>query len=184
MIRRPPRSTQSRSSAASDVYKRQVLDNILGGSMSSRLFQTIREEQGLAYSIYSYTGMMLGMGMVGIYCGTHPSQAQKVIELIEEVLSGIKENGLKPDEVERAKNHIKGALLISMEDSGNRMNRMTKAEFAESEHLTIDEIVKRVERVGSSDIDRVFEDTWGSVGASLAVVGPLEDGSVGLSGRI
>ena len=64
------------------------------------------------------------------------------------------------------------------------MNRMTKAEFAESEHLTIDEIVKRVERVGSSDIDRVFEDTWGSVGASLAVVGPIEDGSVGLSGRI
>ncbi|MCJ7745116.1 MAG: insulinase family protein [Actinobacteria bacterium] len=167
-----------------DRFALAVLDNILGGSMSSRLFQTIREERGLAYSIYSYTGMMLGMGMVGIYCGTHPSQAQKVIELIEEVLSGIKENGLKPDEVERAKNHIKGALLISMEDSGNRMNRMTKAEFAESEHLTIDEIVKRVERVGSSDIDRVFEDTWGSVGASLAVVGPLEDGSVGLSGSI
>ena len=167
-----------------DRFALALLDNILGGSMSSRLFQTIREEQGLAYSIYSYTGMMLGMGMVGIYCGTHPSQAPKVIELIEEVLSGIKKNGLRADEVERAKNHIKGALLISMEDSGNRMNKMAKSEFAESQHLTIDEVVRLVEEVSSSDIDRVFKDTWGSVSASLAVVGPLEDGSVGLSGRI
>jgi predicted Zn-dependent peptidase len=167
-----------------DRFALAVLDNILGGSMSSRLFQKIREEQGLAYSIYSYTGMMLGMGMVGVYCGTHPTQAQKVIELIEEVLLGIKEDGLEPDEVERAKNHIKGALLISMEDSGNRMNRMAKTELAESEHLTVDEIVERVESVDSGDIDRVFEETWGGARASLAVIGPLEEGSVGLSGRI
>ena len=167
-----------------DRFALAVLDNVLGGSMSSRLFQKIREERGLAYSIYSYTGMMLGMGMVGIYCGTNPSQAQKVIELIEEILLGVKEKGLKTEELERAKNHIKGALLISMEDSGNRMNRLAKTELAESEHLTIDDIVDRVESVDSPDIDRVFGDTWCGAGASLAVVGPLEEGSVGLSGRI
>lgn len=86
--------------------------------------------------------------------------------------------------VERAKNHIKGALLISMEDSGNRMNRMAKTELSGDNHLTIDEIVDRVEKVDSRGINRVFGDTWGSAGASLAVIGPLEEGSVGLSGKI
>lgn len=167
-----------------DRFALAVMDNVLGGSMSSRLFQKIREELGLAYSIYSYTGMMLGMGMVGIYCGTHPSQAQRVIELIEEILVSIRKDGIEPDEVERAKNHIKGALLISMEDSGNRMNRMAKTELAGDNHLTIDEIVEQVERVDSRGIDRVFGDTWGGAGASLAVIGPLEEGSVGLSGKI
>jgi predicted Zn-dependent peptidase len=167
-----------------DRFALAVLDNVLGGSMSSRLFQKIREERGLAYSIYSYTGMMIGMGMVGIYCGTQPSQAQQVIELIEEILLAVKENGLRPEEIERAKKHIKGSLLISMEDSGNRMNRVAKTELSESEHLTIDDIVDRVERVESLDIERVFSNTWCGAGASLAVVGPLDEGSVGLSGRM
>jgi predicted Zn-dependent peptidase len=167
-----------------DRFALSVLDNMLGGSMSSRLFQKIREQLGLAYSIYSFSGLFLGMGMVGVYCGTHPSQAQKVIELIEDELIQARDEGFSAEELERAKNHIKGTLLISNEDSGNRMNRLAKAELSGGEHLTIDEIVERVQKVTIGDLHRVCEETWGGVGASLAVVGPFDDSGISLSGRI
>jgi len=167
-----------------DRFALSILDNIVGGSMSSRLFQKIREQLGLVYSIYSFTGLFLGMGMVGIYCGTHPSQARKVIELVEGELTHARDGGFNERELERAKNHIKGSLLISNEDSGNRMNRIAKAEMSGGEHLTIDELVGRVEKVTMEDLHRVFEETWGSVGASLAVVGPFDEDEIGLSGKI
>jgi predicted Zn-dependent peptidase len=167
-----------------DRFALSILDNIVGGSMSSRLFQKIREQMGLVYSVYSFTGLFLGMGMVGIYCGTHPGQAEKVIELIENELLLVRDNGFQEEELERAKNHIKGSLLISNEDSGNRMNRIAKAEMSGGEYLTIDEIVDRVEKVRMDDLHRVFEETWGSVKASLAVVGPFDETEIGLSGRI
>jgi predicted Zn-dependent peptidase len=167
-----------------DRFALSILDNMMGGSMSSRLFQRIREQMGLVYSVYSYTGLFLGMGMVGVYCGTHPTQAARVIELIEDELLLARDGGFQPRELERAKNHIKGSLLISNEDSGNRMNRIAKAEMSGGEHLTIDEIVDRVEKVTKDDLHRVFEETWGSVGASLAVVGPFDEDEIGLSGRI
>jgi predicted Zn-dependent peptidase len=167
-----------------DRFALSVLDNILGGSMSSRLFQKIREQMGLAYAIYSFTGLFLGMGMVGIYCGTHPGQAGKVVDLIEDELLHLRDGGFQEKELERAKNHIKGALLISNEDSGSRMSRVAKAEMSGGEHLTIDEMVERVEKVNIEDLHRVFEETWGSVGASLAVVGPFDENEIGLSGRI
>jgi predicted Zn-dependent peptidase len=167
-----------------DRFALSIMDNILGGSMSSRLFQKIREQMGLVYSIYSFSGLFLGMGMVGVYCGTHPSQANKVIGLVEDELVRARDEGFDAEEIERAKNHIKGALVISNEDSGNRMNRIAKAEMSGGEHLTIDEMVERVESVTLEDLHRVFDETWGSVAASLAVVGPFEEDEVGLSGRI
>ena len=167
-----------------DRFALSVLDNILGGSMSSRLFQTVRERMGLVYSIYSFTGLFLGMGMVGVYCGTHPSQASRVIELVEGELVKARDGGFSSEELDRAKNHIKGSLLISNEDSGNRMNRMAKAEMSGGEHMTIDEMVERVEKVTIDDLHRIFSETWGATGASLAVVGPLDEDELGLSGKI
>jgi predicted Zn-dependent peptidase len=167
-----------------DRFAMSVLDNIIGGSMSSRLFQRIREQLGLAYSIYSFSGLFLGMGMVGIYCGTQPTQAEKVIGLIEDELVRARDGGFDAEELERARNHIKGALVISNEDSGNRMNRIAKAEMSGGEHLTIDEMVRRVESVTVDDLHRVYGETWGAEAASLAVVGPFDDGEIGLSGRI
>ncbi len=167
-----------------DRFAMSVLDNIMGGSMSSRLFQKIREQLGLVYSIYSFSGLFLGMGMVGIYCGTHPAQAEKVIGLVEDELVKARDGGFAAEELERAKNHIKGALVISNEDSGNRMNRIAKAEMSGGEHLTIDEMVERVDKVTVDDLHRVYAETWGGIGASLAVVGPFDAGEIGLSGRI
>lgn len=167
-----------------DRFALAVMDTILGGSMSSRLFQRIREERGLVYSIYSFSGLFIGMGMVGIYCGTQPGQAQDVIQLIEEELIKARDEGFTADELERTKKHMKGSLVISMEDSGNWMNRMARTELAAGEHLTVDEIVRRVEQVTLEDLNRVFENTWGSTGASLAVIGPFDDGELSMSGSI
>ena len=152
--------------------------------MSSRLFQKVREQLGLVYSIYSFSGMFLGMGMVGVYFGTHPDHAGRVLGLVEDELVRAKDGGFTAEEIDRAMNHIKGSLLISDEDSGNRMNRMAKAELAGGEHLTVDEMVARIEKVSIEDLHRVYQETWGAVGASLAVVGPFDEGDIELSGRI
>ena len=167
-----------------DRFTLAVMDSIIGGSMSSRLFQRIREEMGLVYSIYSYSGLFLGMGMVGIYCGTQPKQAQDVIRLIEDELVKVRDNGFTSEELERAGKHIRGSLTISMEYSGSRMNRIARIELADGEHLTVDEIIERVKAVTLDDLHRVFEETWGAARASLAVVGPFGDDELSLSGRI
>lgn len=164
-----------------DRFALAVMDNIIGGSMSSRLFQKIREENGLAYSIYSFTGMFVGAGMVGIYCGTHPARTAEVIEMIERELLRIRVDGFLEDELQRAKNHIIGNHYVSMEDSGNRMSRMAKAELCGGKHLSTDEVASRVRRVSMSDLKRIFERTWGAGPLSIAVVGPVDDKDIGLS---
>lgn len=167
-----------------DRFALSVLDNILGGSMSSRLFQRVREQMGLAYSIYTFSGLFLGMGMVGIYCGTHPSQAARVIDVIEDELAKAGKGGFSDEELQRAKNHIKGSLVISNEDSGSRMNRIAKAELGGGQHLTIDQLLARIDAVSVDDLHRVYAETWGAAGAGLAVVGPFDEGALSLSGRI
>lgn len=164
-----------------DRFALSVMDNILGGSMSSRLFQRVREQLGLVYSIYSYNALFIGMGMVGIYAGCQPSSAARVISLIEEELGKVRDGGFSSAEMERAKNHIKGSLYISNEDSGSRMNRIAKAELSGGEHLSIDEMVEKVESVTIDDIHRVFDETWDAVGLSLAVIGPFEPDDLALS---
>lgn len=161
-----------------DRFALHIMDNILGGSMSSRLFQKIREELGLVYSIYSYSSMFVDTGMVGIYCGTHPDNARKVLETITAELAGVHKSGFKTEELERSKNHIKGSLLISAENSSNVMNRIAKSEILGKEQLTIDEVIQRVENVTLDDAMRVFNETWGGKKTSLAVVGPLNDGDL------
>jgi len=166
-----------------DRFALAVMDNMLGGSMSSRLFQSIREKRGLSYAVGSYTALFIGMGMVGIYCGTHPSQVQEVIDIIESELAAVRESGFTEEEITRAKNHLAGSLLISMEDSGNRMNRMAKTELAGGEHLEVEEMVARVEKVTASDVEKVFSETWDGAALSLAVVGPFDEGDIALSGK-
>jgi predicted Zn-dependent peptidase len=158
-----------------DRFALAIVDNILGGSMSSRLFQKIREERGLVYSIYSYSSLFMGMGMVGIYAGTHPSQAPVVLDLIDKELRAVGEKGFRPEEVERACNHIRGSLYISNEDSASRMSRIAKAEISGGEQLSIDEIAERVQAVTLEDLQRVFRETWGSGSLSLAVIGPFDE---------
>ncbi|MBU1671480.1 MAG: insulinase family protein [Actinobacteria bacterium] len=167
-----------------DRFALSIMDNLLGGSMSSRLFQAIREQKGLVYSIYSFSGLFIGMGMVGIYCGTKPSRAQEVIGLVEDEMVRVRDHGFTAEELDRAQNHLKGYLLISNEDSGTRMNRIAKAELGGGEHLSVEEIVEKVEAVTLDDLEHVFDITWGATPVSLAVVGPFDEGDLEPSGRI
>ncbi len=152
-----------------------VLDNILGGGMSSRLFQKIREERSLAYSIFSYHSMYVETGLVAVYAGTSPQNASAVMELIKEEIELLLERGVTEDELQRAKGHIKGSLVLSLEDSGSRMTRLGKAEVCGGEILTLDELIRRVDEVTAEDVLRVAKEVFGSRRMVAVLIGPFGD---------
>ena len=153
-----------------------VVNNALGGGMSSRLFQEIREKRGLAYSVYSYHAMFAETGAFCVYAGTTPARAREVMELVNRELDDVAENGVSAEELERAKGHMRGALVLSMEDSGGRMTRLGKSEIGHGEILSMDEIIERIESVTPEDAREVAEDVL-SRPRSVAVIGPFEHGA-------
>jgi predicted Zn-dependent peptidase len=124
-----------------------VVNAALGGSMSSRLFQEIREKRGLAYSVYSYHQQFTEAGLFSCYAGTTPARASQVIELLRSQLKDVAGGGLDEAEFERAKGHVKGSLALSAEDPGGRMSRLGKSEIAQGEILTVDQTLRRLNRV-------------------------------------
>lgn len=155
-----------------------VLDNILGGGMSSRLFQKIREERSLAYSIFSYHSMFVETGLVAIYAGSSPDNITSVMELIKEEIDQILERGITQDELQRAKGHIKGNLVLSLEDSGSRMTRLGKAEICQSEILSLDDLLRKVDAVTTDDVSQVAKDLFGGRKLVVAVIGPFDNREV------
>lgn len=157
-----------------DRYALTVLNHILGGGMSSRLFQEIREKRGLAYSVYSYKSLYDETGTFGVYAGTNPTQAREVIDLIETELAKLLKDGVTEIEIERARGHLKGSLALGHEDSGSRMSRIGRGELVANELLTVDDLVARVDAVSRDDVNRVAERVIGADDRVLAVVGPFE----------
>lgn len=155
-----------------DKYALHVLDTALGGGMSSRLFQSLREEKGLVYSTYSYHVCYEDVGTVAVYAGTSPGNAAKVIDLIKGECEKIATEGLRQEELNRAKEQLKGSLLLGLENLGVRMNRLAKAELHDERLLTPDELMGKVEAVGPEDIRRVGRRLFGQTPFSVAVVGP------------
>jgi predicted Zn-dependent peptidase len=153
-----------------------VLSAALGGGMSSRLFQEIREKRGLAYSVYSYAQQYAGSGFFGIYAGSSPKKAGEVVALIREVLHEVAVNGLTHEELERAKGAVQGNLVLSQEDTGSRMSRIGKSELVYGKTLSFDEILTSIKSVNSSDI-RVLSDLILRQPPTLAVVGPFSKSS-------
>jgi predicted Zn-dependent peptidase len=152
-----------------------VLDNILGGGMSSRLFQKIREERSLAYSIFSYHSMYVETGLMAVYAGTNPENISSVLELIKEEIDLLLDKGITPDELERAKGHIKGNLVLSLEDSGSRMTRLGKAEVCQGEILSLDDLLKRIDAVSEDDVRKLAKDLFGARKLVVTAIGPFED---------
>jgi predicted Zn-dependent peptidase len=144
--------------------------------MSSRLFQEIREKRGLAYSVYSYHAMYAETGAFCVYAGTTPARARQVMELVNLELDEVAENGLTPAELERAKGHMKGALVLSMEDTGGRMTRLGKSEIGHGEILSIDEIIERIDGVTPDDAGEIAAEVL-SRPRSIAVIGPFDQGA-------
>jgi predicted Zn-dependent peptidase len=153
-----------------------ILASALGGGMSSRLFQEIREKRGLAYSVYAYAQQFAGSGQIGFYAGCNPSKAIEVIEIIREVLTDVAEHGMTHEEIERAKGAVRGSLVLSQEDSGSRMSRIGKNEIVYGHVMGFDEILKEIAGVSHEDVRKVASDFLTKT-PTLALVGPFKSES-------
>ena len=153
-------------------FAMSVLSAALGGGMSSRLFQEVREKRGLAYSVYSYAQQFAGTGMLGFYAGCTPQKATEVIRIIREILNDVAVNGLTHEELLRAQGAVKGTLVLSQEDTGSRMSRIGKSELVHGDVLSFDEILGSISAVTSSDI-RELASEFLTKSPTLAIVGPF-----------
>ena len=150
-----------------------VLASALGGGMSSRLFQEIREKRGLAYSVYAYAQQFAGSGQIGFYAGCNPTKAIEVVEIIREVLADVAENGMSHEEIERAKGAVRGSLVLSQEDSGSRMSRIGKNEIVYGHVMGFDDILKAISRVNPTDVREIASE-YLTKSPTLALVGPFK----------
>jgi predicted Zn-dependent peptidase len=150
-----------------------ILSAALGGGMSSRLFQEVREKRGMAYSVYAYAQQFAGSGFLGFYAGCNPSKTHDVISVIREVLADVAANGMTHEEIERAKGAVRGSLVLSQEDSGSRMSRIGKNEIVYGEIMGFDAILKKIEGVNSEQIRKVASEIL-TQRPTLALVGPFK----------
>jgi predicted Zn-dependent peptidase len=151
-----------------------VLNNAVGGGMSSRLFQEIRERRGLAYSVYSYTNQYSDSGTFGVYAGCAPGKADEVLALTREELSRVADRGISDEEIRRGKGMLKGSLVLGLEDTGSRMSRLGKGELLYDELLTVDQVLTAVDSVTPEEVRAIAHDIY-SGQPSLAVIGPFAD---------
>jgi predicted Zn-dependent peptidase len=153
-------------------HAQSVLDTVLGGSMSSRLFQEVREKRGLAYSVGSYVIGYADSGQVGVYLGTREDNLTTACEVIGAELRRIGREPLPAAELQRAKDHLKGRLVLGMESSGTRMNRIGRSVLTGTELLTIDELIARVDAVTAEDVLELAREHWQPEAMSAAAIGP------------
>ena len=153
-----------------------VLSAALGGGMSSRLFQEIREKRGLAYSVYSYAQQFAGSGTLGFYAGCNPAKALEVVSIMRDVLADVVAHGLTHEEIERAKGAVRGSLVLSQEDTGSRMSRIGKNEIVYGQVMDFDDILKEISRVSAADISEIASEFLVKT-PTLALVGPFKSES-------
>ena len=157
-----------------DRYPLTVLDHVLGGGMSSRMFQEIREERGLAYSVYSYRSLFEGTGALTVYAGTAPARTQEVLRLIHDELDRMLDTGITERELAMAKTHLRGSLALALEDSGARMSRLGRSQLVHGSVPPLDQIEERLNDVSRSDVDRVIARVLGGPRV-VAAVGPFTE---------
>jgi predicted Zn-dependent peptidase len=167
--------TEGLPRADEDRHALAVLDTVLGGGMSSRLFQEIREKRGLAYSVYSYRSLFADTGSLVVYAGTTPQNAETVIDIIRDEIAAITHEGITEAELMRAKGHVKGSLVLSGEDPGSRMNRLGRQQLTTGEILSIDELIAKFDALNMDDIRRVGERVLGTGRFRVTVVGPFDE---------
>lgn len=154
-------------------FAMSILDSVLGGGMSSRLFQEIREKMGLAYAVFSYHSLYLDTGQFTVYVGTRPTNAEQAITLIKREVDKVRRDGITPEELDRSKESIKGQLVLGLESTRSRMSRLGKSAVTNGELLSTDELVARVDAVTSDDIHRLAEKLF-SGPEVLAMIAPLD----------
>ncbi|MGW7521704.1 M16 family metallopeptidase, partial [Streptomyces sp. NPDC054796] len=151
-----------------------VLSAALGGGMSSRLFQEIREKRGLAYSTYSYTSGFADCGLFGVYAGCRPGQVPDVLKICREELDQVASHGITDDELRRAVGQLSGSTVLGLEDTGALMHRLGKSELCWGEQMSVDDMLAKISAVTPDDIRSVAADVLGQR-PSVAAIGALSD---------
>ncbi len=161
------------SAGHKDRYAAHALNSVLGGSVSSRLFQEIREKRGLAYSIFSYLTPYSDGGTITVYAATRPKEVARVVDLAYRELDRIRRKGLEPKEIERAKNQMKGSLMLSLESSHGRMTKLAKDELTNGCHTSLEDMLAEIDRVSRDQVVRVGQDLFDLDSIAITALGPL-----------
>ena len=149
----------------------RVLDNILGGTSSSRLFQEVREKRGLAYNVYSFQSMYAGTGQVGLYLGTRPDNVVRAMGVVADELARMREDPATADELARSKENVKGRIVLSLESTTARMNRLGASVLADMPLLSVDDVIERIDAVTLDDIAALARDLFAPERMSAAGIG-------------
>jgi predicted Zn-dependent peptidase len=156
-------------------YAATLLDAIVGGSASSRLFQEIREKRGMAYSVYTYAAQFVDAGQVGLYIGTREENLRECMEIVASELRDVASGSLRAGELDRAKENVKGRLLLSLESTAARMTRLGKALATGVEIVSVEETIERVDAVTAADVVALAAELFAPEGLSAAGIGPSEE---------
>ena len=155
-------------------YATAVLSTALGGGMSSRLFQEVREKRGLAYSVFSYAQAFADAGVFGLYAGCLPNKADTVLDVCLSELESVARNGLSAEELQRAKGQVKGGMVLGQEDPGSRMSRNAKAEMHGEPVESVDALLERIDSVQAADVHDVARQLLTGP-FTLAAIGPFDE---------
>ncbi len=167
--------TEGASAKDDRRYPLTLLDTTLGGGMASRLFHEIREKRGLAYSVYSSHNPYRNAGLMTIAASTSPKNAREVVALVREELARMAADGVSDDELMRAKQHVKGGLLLSLESTSTRMLRLGRSELNVGRHVAATEIIEHIDGSSKADVDGLATALFGAERTALTVVGPVDE---------
>jgi predicted Zn-dependent peptidase len=163
----PPQASPRRHAA-------YVLDAVLGGNLSSRLFQVIREEHALAYSVFSSLSAYHDTGQFAIYAGTEPSNVPQVLDLVLTELRRIKSKPMEEAELQRAKSHLRGSILMGLESTSARMSQLARQEMYFGRHVSPDEVILGIESVSAAEVLELASEMFGRGPLAMTVLGRLE----------
>jgi predicted Zn-dependent peptidase len=161
-----------------DRYAVYALNSVLGGSMSSRLFQEVREKRGLAYSIYSFLSGYSDVGTITVYAATRPKEVERVVDLICREIKRISKQGIERKELDRAKNQMKGSLMLSLESSHSRMSKLAKDELVYGTRTSLEEMVTHIDHVTPDQVYAVGCQLFGSSHLAITGLGPLSSSTL------
>jgi len=165
-------------------FAASLLDTILGGAASSRLFQEIREKRGLAYAVYSFASQYTDTGLVGFYLGTREENLAPCLAIAAAELADVAAGNFRPNEVARAKENLKGRIILSMESTGNRMSRLGKSLITDTELLSLDRIIAEIDAVDADDLAELARVLLPTERLSAAGIGPDEERFLEATGRV
>jgi len=157
------------------LYTLLAINNVFGGGMSSRLFQKIREEQGLVYSIYSYPSSYKNVGLFTIYAGMNPEHLPTVVRLIADEIKNIKKDGIKEEDLNKSKEQLKGNYILGLESTSSRMNSIGKSELLLGYINTHEEILDKIDRIDMDSVVEVLESVFDLDNVSFSAVGNIKE---------